>query len=392
MANRPLAECTLLLVDDEPANLELLQEFLRPEGFRSLLATSDAREALPLLEANAPDMVLLDLHMPHLSGFELLREIRQRTPVGEFVPVLVLTADVSRATRARALSEGAHDFLTKPLDALEVRLRVRNLLESRLLHLEQRRARQAAEAATAARELVLSVVAHDLRNPLASIAMDAEMARHLLPEREHPAQYRAVARIERTAQRMQRLIEDLLEVSRLEAGTFTVRREPIAASRVFDEAEAMLQPLAHARGIRLGFRGPTELPTIAADGERLVQLLSNLVGNALKFTPAGGTVEVGWSLDAGVLSVAVADDGPGIALEQIPHLFRAFWQGSGTARRSGLGLGLVIARAIVEAHGGRIWIESTPGAGTAVRLTLPLAPAEESVVSALAAPSDRTAR
>jgi signal transduction histidine kinase len=348
---------------------------LFPGVFASLSRTTDAREAVALFEARRPDLVLLDLHMPHLDGFEVLSRIQQRTLPSDFVPVLVLTADASRATRAQALSAGAHDFLTKPLDAIEVRLRVCNLLKTRLLHLEQRGARETAEAATRARELILSVVAHDLRNPLASIAMDAEMVRNLLSEEEHRVQCRTIVRIERTAQRMHALVEDLLEVSRLESGTFAICPRPVAPQTILADAEAMLQPLARARGIRLHFQGPADLPLLHADGERIIQLLSNLIGNALKFTPPAGAVHVRWAAQDAELALSVEDTGEGIPPEQLPHVFDPFWQGSAAARRRGLGLGLVIARAIVEAHGGRIAIESAVGSGTVVRFTVPLAAA-----------------
>jgi signal transduction histidine kinase len=372
MSPRTLAECTLLMIDDEAPNLELLDEFLGDEGFGALLRTTDAREALPLFQAHAPDLVLLDLHMPHRSGFEVMQQIRACTTPGDFVPILVLTADASRATRARALADGAHDFLTKPLDAIEVRLRVRNLLNTRLLHLEQRRAREAAEAATAARDRVLSVVAHDLRNPLAAIAMDAEMVRCMLSEEEHADQHEGVARIERIAHRMHGMIEDLLDVSRLERGTFAVRPSPTQPRDVLAEAEGMLQPLARAKGVALLFEGPDELPTIPADSGRVMQVLSNLVGNALDFTPAGGSVRVSWEPREAGLTVCVADTGTGIPAEQLPLVFGDFWQGTSGRRRSGIGLGLVITRAIVEAHGGRIGVESAVGVGTTVTFTLPV--------------------
>jgi signal transduction histidine kinase len=371
MSPRTLSECTLLMVDDEAPNLELLEEFLGGQGLGRLVSTTDAREALPLFETHAPDIVLLDLHMPHLGGFEVMQQLRARTLPGDFVPILVLTADASRSTRARALADGANDFLTKPLDAIEVRLRVRNLLNTRLLHLEQRRAREAAEAATATRDRVLSVVAHDLRNPLAAIAMDAEMVRCLLSEEEHADQYEGVARIERIAHRMHGMIEDLLDVSRLERGTFAVRPAPCEPRDVLAEAEGMLQPLARAKGVALVFEGPAELPTIPADSGRVMQVLSNLVGNALDFTPAGGSVRVSWEPDDSGLTVRVADTGAGIPAEQLPLVFGEFWQGTSARRRSGVGLGLVITKAIVEAHGGRIAVESPAGRGTTVTFTLP---------------------
>lgn len=374
MRPRSLTDRTLLLVDDEEANLDLLEEFLRPDDYAALVRVSDARDAIALFETWTPDLVLLDLHMPHLSGFDVLSAIRQQTQPDDFIPILVLTADASAESRARALSEGAHDFLTKPLDALEVRLRVRNLLRIRMLHAEQRTAREAAEAATRAREQVLSFVAHDLRNPLTSIAMDAEMMRHLLSEEANPAPYRTTCRIERTAQRMHELIEDLLEVTRLEQGTFAVQPAPVAPHIVFAEAESMLQPVARRRGIVLSFEGPVDLPFVSADAPRLIQVLSNLAGNGMQFTEVGGTVRVSWRAEEGELAVSVADSGEGIAPDQLPHVFDAFWQGKASRGKGGLGIGLVITRAIVEAHGGRIWIESTPGIGSTAHFTIPFAP------------------
>jgi signal transduction histidine kinase len=248
---------------------------------------------------------------------------------------------------------------------------VRNLLNTRLLHLEQRRAREAAEAATAARDRVLSVVAHDLRNPLAAIAMDAEMVRCMLDEETHGDQFEGVQRIERIAHRMHGMIEDLLDVSRLERGTFAVRPAPCDPRDVLAEAEAMLQPLAGAKGVALAFEGPDALPSVPVDGGRVVQALSNLVGNALDFTPPGGSIRVTWEIGHAELTVRISDTGQGIPPEQLPLVFGEFWQGTSARRRSGIGLGLVITRAIVEGHGGRIGIESSVGAGTTVTFTLP---------------------
>jgi signal transduction histidine kinase len=375
--DRTLGDCALLLVDDEEANLDLLESFLDFDGYPTLLRARDGDEAVAMFEEHRPDIVLLDLHMPKRNGFEVLRDVRSRQEPGDFVPILVLTADASVEARARALSEGAQDYLTKPLDRLEVRLRVKNLLRTRLLHEAQRRA-------TYAREQVLSVVAHDLRNPLSSIMIDAEMLRHALAE-DGGLPLRTVQRIERTVERMHRLIEDLLEVTRLQHGTFAVRAQLTAPGDVFDAAESMLRPLAERRSIALSFDGPQDMPDVRIDAERIVQALSNLVGNSLRFTPAGGSVGVSWTRRECELVVSVTDTGAGIAADHLPHVFSPFWQAAGPARRGGLGLGLLITRAIVDAHGGRIWIESDTGRGTAVHFTLPFAD-----TSRARAPADRT--
>ncbi|MBD0320714.1 MAG: response regulator, partial [Gemmatimonadetes bacterium] len=145
MTRDEVLACTLLLVDDEIANLELLQVLLEVEGYTNVISTADARQAIPLWESHAPDLVLLDLHMPHRDGFAVLRDIRELTPPDDFRPVLVLTADITPEAKERALSSGAKDFINKPIDATEALLRVQNLLETRVLYRREREARQAAE-------------------------------------------------------------------------------------------------------------------------------------------------------------------------------------------------------------------------------------------------------
>ena len=173
--------CTLLLVDDEEANLDLLGMLLRPRGYDRLVRVSDAREAVAAFEAARPDLVLLDLHMPHRSGFEVLDDLRARVPEGEFLPVLVLTADVTAQARERALAGGAHDFVLKPFDRTEVLLRVRNLLHTRRLHVAQRRAREDAERAAAQARLLADA------SRLLGLSFDTatalgQVARRLVPD------------------------------------------------------------------------------------------------------------------------------------------------------------------------------------------------------------------
>ncbi len=394
-----LRACTLLLVDDEPANLDLLEALLLSAGYERLVRTSDAREVLPLVRRHAPDLVLLDLNMPHRHGLELLTDLQAATPAGEYRPVLVLTADVTWEAREQALSRGARDFVTKPFDTTEVLLRVENLLEARVLHADEAAARACAELATRERERLLAVVAHDLRNPLAVVAMyaetlllrgigDAGAASHDVaggapeapatsPAAAEPWGRQALATIHANTLAMQRLVEDLLDASSMRGAGLRIVRVRQRVGDAFERAERMLAPLAESAGVTLVMRaGPgTDGAEGMLDHDRVAQLLSNLVGNAVKFTPAGGRVTVDYALRAGALHVAVIDSGPGIAPEDIPHLFTAFWTGERrTGRRDahGAGLGLWIARAIVEAHGGTLQVESEPGAGATFRVALPL--------------------
>jgi signal transduction histidine kinase len=201
--------------------------------------------------------------------------------------------------------------------------------------------------------------------------MTGEMLLEMLDD-DSAAQRRPLQNIIRSAGTMNRLIEDLLEVQRLDSHGIPIECVPIDLSSVLRQAAELLTPLAQARRVALVSIAP-DLPRVSADAARLHQVISNLVGNAIKFTPADGRIEITAEAGTGEAIVRVRDSGPGIPAEQLPHIFSRFWQGRSTDRR-GIGLGLAIARGIVTAHGGRIWAESPPGAGATFSFTIPLAP------------------
>jgi signal transduction histidine kinase len=239
------------------------------------------------------------------------------------------------------------------------------------LALENVRLFAEARAATEAREWTLSVVAHDLRNPLAAIGMCAEMSLHLLPPRVSPAVRENLEAVQATSAQVYRLVDDLLDVSTARQGTFTLIRGETTADDLLAEAAATLRPLAASRGQTLAMEADAAVPPLWVDGGRVLQVLSNLVGNAVKHGPRGGTIAVRCAMADGEPRFSVIDEGPGIPAEHLPHLFGAFWQGKPQDRR-GVGLGLAIARTLVEAHGGRIWVESAAGQGTTFHFTLPV--------------------
>jgi signal transduction histidine kinase len=232
-----------------------------------------------------------------------------------------------------------------------------------------------AQQAIRAREAVLAVVSHDLRNPLASILLNASMLLDLAPGGAlEPWMEENLRQVVGSVEQTNRLITDLLDVSRMEeSGGLPLDRSQVDARTLVAVAVRMLQPLAAARGVSLEAEAGEPLPVVA-DSDRLVQVLWNLIGNAVKFTDAGGEVRVSAGRGGdGEAWFAVADTGIGIAPEHQPYVFDRFRQVAGDRR--GVGLGLPIARGIVEAHGGRIWLESEPGVGTTVRFTLPAAEA-----------------
>lgn len=234
--------------------------------------------------------------------------------------------------------------------------------------IDNARAYGAAQQATKTRDEMLAVVAHDLRSPLNTIlGLTSTLVERLSDA--SPTVNRSVAVMQRAAQHMNRLIADLLDVARVEGGNLRLSRARVVASTIIDDALALARPLAGT--IELEASVPGALPDLDADHDRVVQVLSNLVGNALKFTPPGGRITVSAKVDDGFVRFAVRDTGAGIPAEQVAHVFDRFWQGKRADRR-GAGLGLAIARGLVEAHGGRIWLESTVGAGTTVSFTIPV--------------------
>jgi signal transduction histidine kinase len=244
---------------------------------------------------------------------------------------------------------------------------VRRVVTDQLARVELSRMYAEARQAIDAREEVLKIVSHDLRNPLSTISMSAQlMLETPLPE---PLRVKQLTVIQRSTERMNRLIQDLLDVARFESGRLGIDVRPLDVPALLAEAEETLRPLAAEKQIALDASAASVLPVVSGDQGRVLQLLGNVVGNAIKFTPMGGRIAVRAEDVGGVVRFAVADTGPGIPESQLPHVFGRLWQANRADRR-GIGLGLAISKGIVEAHGGRIWVESRVGQGTTFYFTL----------------------
>jgi signal transduction histidine kinase len=232
-----------------------------------------------------------------------------------------------------------------------------------------------------ARDEILGVVSHDLRNPLSAISMCTRVLLEDPPENDSERR-ELLGAIDESAAWMNRLIQDLLDVTSIEAGRLSLERAPTDVIRVVEQATAMFTNAAHERGITFVVDIAEPPPLVHADAERLVQVLANLVGNALKFTDGGGRVTVRVESDAAAVHVAVIDSGVGIPAEHLPHLFDRYWQARRGAKQRGTGLGLAIARGIVEAHHGTISVMSAPGEGSTFVVHLPITAAASSSADA----------
>ena len=229
----------------------------------------------------------------------------------------------------------------------------------------------AAQRANQARNEVLGVVSHDLRNPLSAIAMCARVLRETPPETE-AGRAELLTTISESVETMNRLIQDLVDVASIERGQLSLERAPATPGRVVDRAVHMFDVEAATHGITLSRAVSTDLPELVVDESRLVQVLANLIRNAIKFTPDGGRISVGAEAADGVVRFSVADTGLGIDPSLHQRIFDRYWHASTGARKRGTGLGLSIAKGIVEAHGGRLTVESEVGVGSTFSFTLPI--------------------
>jgi len=239
--------------------------------------------------------------------------------------------------------------------------------------LENARLFRAAQDATRARDDLVAIVSHDLRNPVHTISMAASFLLEIAPTNDRRVQARRQLEvIQRSATRANRLIQDLLDVAKIQAGGLAVDPVAVEVKTLVSEVMDSATTLAGAAQITVSSAFTEPLPSVASDRERVLQVFTNLIGNAIKFTPKGGQITIRAMQESGEVRFTVADTGPGIPREHLDHVFDRYWQAKSTAKL-GTGLGLSIAKGIVEAHGGRIWAESPPGRGAEFNFTLPIA-------------------
>ncbi|MBI4418814.1 MAG: hybrid sensor histidine kinase/response regulator [Ignavibacteriales bacterium] len=363
----------ILVVDDTEDNLDLLEFALKRKPVEMIRANS-GMECLNIARDRQPDVILLDIQMPEMDGFETLKRLREN-PVTAKIPVIFLTAQRKEPESIeRGLLMGVDEYLTKPIDTDELLVRTKTLV--RIKRMEAELERTKAD--------FMAMLVHDLRSPLAGIKDVIEFFREL--EKTGGSltadYFTLLAASQESAERMLQLINNLLDLSKFEAGKITLNKEPLPIRKIVDKAAKQMDFQFRQRNIALQLNVRDDLPIVTVDGGKIGQVLMNLLSNSLKFAGSGGKVTV--SVEATeerfdnqmqrVLAVSVMDTGMGIPQEEIAGIFQRYKQAS-TAKRvrqKGTGLGLAICKLIVEAHGGTIGVTSEVGKSTTFRFTLPL--------------------
>jgi signal transduction histidine kinase len=375
----PMPPATVLVVDDDPIVSSLMRATLENDGFRVLHA-ADGIDGCEAYERHKPDLLLVDVVMPRMDGYELCRELRSRQE-SAYVPIVVATSLDDLPSIARAYDAGATDFIPKPVNWLVLNHRVRYILRASRAFDELRRnqerlilAKEAAEAANRSKTDFLANMSHELRTPLnAIIGFSGMMSDRMFgPLTDKYSEYAGL--IGDSGRHLLAIISDILDWARADANRLTVSEETVDLRRVVNLSLRVVQEMARKAEVACVSDIPPALPVIIADAAKITQILVNLLSNAIKFTPSGGTV--GLTLDrrpGGGVSFRITDNGIGMTADEIPIALTPFGQvDSGLNRKyDGVGLGLPLTKRLIELHGGTIEIASQPGRGTAVSVHLP---------------------
>ena len=390
----------LLAIDDDPDNRAFLTKAVQRQGF-DVVTAPNATQARRQLDGRRPALIFLDVQMPEESGLSLLPQMLRDFP--ESV-VVMMTAYGSEQVAAEALRGGADDYIAKPIDLHRLRELLERNLEKQRLRAERQSLvarlkdsnrylmRQHAALRRADEEILqvnrqleqssryksefLANMSHELRTPLNAIMGFSEILLDLTMNLTAGERTEFLRNIHSSGQHLLGLINDILDLAKIEAGKMDLHPEEMPVMAALQEITAILDPMARQQGLQLRTVGAVDAGVIKADRSKFKQVLYNLLSNAVKFTPAPGTITVSVKDSPEQLTVSVEDTGIGMKPEDLPKLFREFEQidGSYTRRYQGTGLGLALCRRFVEMHGGRIWAESQFGKGSIFTFTIPREP------------------
>jgi two-component system sensor histidine kinase/response regulator len=370
----------LLIVDDEQRNLRLLEGMLYAEPYELVLARSGV-EALEIVRDNPPDLILLDVMMPGMSGFEVCKRIKS-DPELRMIPIVMVTALSDVSDRIEAMQAGADDFLSKPIDAAELIVRVRSLVRIRQLYVD-------VERITKHKLQVMAGIAHNIRSPLNALSLSLEQLAEKIPNDERLAPW--WANITTCIDHIRMLSTDLMHYYQMESGQFNLTYSQIPLPHLIDSVMQVVTPIAAEKNIQLSLETVPDTK-LTMDESAISQVLLNLLTNAIKYTERGGSVKLcvhdlassGYNLpldhyppvlalpSTGIVA-EITDTGRGISPQDFGRIFLEFDRLNASENdMEGVGLGLAVSQRLVRLHGGEIWFTSRVGQGSTFAFFLPI--------------------
>ena len=364
---------TVLLIDDDATQRSIAGGHLRQAGYR-VEEAADGIEGIEFAREIQPDLILLDVVMPKIDGFEVCRRIRSDEILAN-TPIMIITGMDNTAALDRGFEAGATEFLAKPTVWNLLKYRVRFLLRRYQIEKDLRHAMSNAEAANRAKTEFLANMSHELRTPLNAILGFSEVIKdqHFGPG-QHERYQEYADNIHGSGKHLLAIINDVLDMSKVASGTLDLAKEPTDFCEAIDSAVSQVDPIARKRDVTIEVSKCSARLVTVGDFRRLVQIFLNVIGNAVKFTPDGGFVRISFGTDEkDWVSIFVTDTGVGIDPDRLPEIFEPFKQLEGALSKTheGTGLGIPIAAELTRLHGGKLSYESTPGFGTTATLRLP---------------------
>lgn len=367
----------IMLVDDTPANIDILRETLKSEHY-DIAVAPNGETALKIAPRFEPDLILLDVMMPGIDGYETCKKLKENEKTKE-IAVIFITAKTEVEDIVKGFTVGGVDYITKPFRQEEVCARVQTQLQLRFSENERLRLISDLEdrniklsGLNELKNKFMGMAAHDLRTPLASVRGFSELLLHDGDNFSEEERKELLTTMHEVSQQMLDMVNDLLDYSVIDSGKLDLQIEPACLSALIEKRIHLIRVVADKKSIVIHKSLP-ELQELMIDSNRIAQVVDNLISNAIKFSPANSNIYISLESKDQSVSVTVRDEGPGITEEDQKKLFKGFQKltNKPTGGEKSTGLGLAIVKRMVEAHNGKLIVESTPGSGSTFTFVLP---------------------
>lgn len=370
MEDRLEMPAQVLIIDDEESILDGCRQALEKSGY-TVSTTRDGHEGIGLARTKHPDLAFVDLKMPSCSGMDIIELLSKEMPG---IVLIVITGYASIVSAVEAMKKGAYDYLPKPFTPDQIRAVTKRGLEHRFLRIEAERLREEKERMERS---FITFVSHEMRSPLVTIMQYFETLKVIADKDMGDAAREIIDRCEKRLQNLHDLVEHWLDLSRIEDGSFSEAKIPLTITQIVEQSIEELTPLCQRRDLTIessitSTRADEQPPKIMGDQESLLRVFSNIIGNATKYTPAGGKISVSLDHDEYYVYANISDTGVGIPQDKLPFIFEPFFRVRGKEeRQKGSGLGLTFVKKIMDAHNGKIEVTSREGEGTTFVLKFP---------------------
>lgn len=348
----------VLIIDDESSIRDGCRQALEKSGY-AVLDAGEGDEGIKIARDAKPDIALIDLKMPGISGMEIIEILSRDVPDTVLV---MITGYATIVSAVEAIQKGTYDYLPKPFSPDQLRAVVRRAVEHRNLKIETRRLREEKERME---KSFITFVSHEMRSPLVVIRQYIEALKAVAGDRLDRDMTEIIERCGARIQGLETLVEHWLDISRIGEGSFVWKKEPLNLLQLIGRSTEEMAPICKEKGILLKTDLPDQLPEILGDQESLLRVFTNIIGNATKYTPENGRITLTAGSDDYYVTVRISDTGTGIPSDKLPFIFEPFYRVRGKEERQrGSGLGLTFCKRIMELHGGEITAESTEGQGS----------------------------